>query len=482
MKQEMGMVAFLSKHPARNVVFTLVAIALVWAGVNYPVMLTLWRHGFDDGTYSHAYLIPFIFIYLLIVLARRGELIPRTSMFVPAVLAFVVSAIGYYFSLAAQLSLAYWFFSLALLACACWMFVRFSLGLAYALAFLVFMYPMWGALQFVLQHLSVFAVMKIMGLTGIPTYVENTSVMIPEGTFVIAGGCSGLRYFIVSLAISSLFVFLNLRNKVSIAKFITLAIIGALITNWIRIVALVLIGHFSDMQSELMRDHNNFGWYIYAPFIILLFWYGEQLVKKEPASQFQDFEDAAVKRAFPLAGKNVLVATLLLCISSAALQLKLLPAAVNATGDCSSLTSLDEFAPTLPYGPKLCVRQQHAAGVGFDTVSALYNGDDPDGKPTQYQVLLAPLSWKPVTETVKGGWTLRVYTENRRHHFIAYSYITPEMQVAKESEMKAARIEAALTGERRSGLLWAHAVCVDDCNELVNQWSAISQAFTFNRF
>lgn len=482
MKQEMGMVAFLTKHPARHVVFALVALAMAWAAVNYPVMLTLWRHGFDDGTYSHAYLIPFIFIYLLIVLARRGELQPRTSVFMPAVIAFVICAIGYYFSLAAQLSLAYWVFSLALLACAYWMFVRFSLGLLYALAFLVFMYPMWGALQFVLQHMSVYAVMKIMGLTGIPTYVENTSVMIPEGTFVIAGGCSGLRYFIVSLAISSLFVFLNLRNKVSITKFITLAIIGALITNWIRIVALVLIGHFSDMQSELMRDHNNFGWYIYAPFIILLFWYGERLVKKESASQFQDLEDAAVKQAFPLSGKNLLVATLLLCISSSALQLKLLPSAVSVAADCSTLSSLDEFAPTLPYDPQLCVRQQHAAGTGFDTVSAIYNGNDPDGKPTQYQVLLAPLDWKPVTETVKGSWTLRVYTEKRRHHFIAYSYITPEQQVATESEMKAARIEAAMSGERRSGLLWAHAVCVDDCSEMVKQWPAISQAFTFNRF
>ena len=198
--------AFLAKHPARNILLTLVGLALFWALINAPVMLTLWRHGFDDGTYSHSYLIPFIFVYLLVVLARRGELHPRQSVYLPAVLAFIICAVGFYFALTAQLSLLYWIFSLLLLASACWIVVHYTLGLAYAIGFLLFMYPMWGALQYVLQHLSVFAVMNLMNLTGIPTYVEETSVMIPEGTFVIAGGCSGLRYFIVSLAIGSMSV------------------------------------------------------------------------------------------------------------------------------------------------------------------------------------------------------------------------------------------------------------------------------------
>ena len=90
MKEKAGMSGFLQSHPARFVFFALSALTVLWAVVNYPVMITLWRHGFDDGTYSHAYLIPFIFLYLLYVLANKGELTPRQAVFWPAVVYFVV--------------------------------------------------------------------------------------------------------------------------------------------------------------------------------------------------------------------------------------------------------------------------------------------------------------------------------------------------------------------------------------------------------
>ncbi len=473
--------AFLAKHPARNILLTLVGLALFWALINAPVMLTLWRHGFDDGTYSHSYLIPFIFVYLLVVLARRGELHPRQSVYLPAVLAFIICAVGFYFALTAQLSLLYWIFSLLLLASACWIVVHYTLGLAYAIGFLLFMYPMWGALQYVLQHLSVFAVMNLMNLTGIPTYVEETSVMIPEGTFVIAGGCSGLRYFIVSLAIGSMFVFLNLRSRVSVVKFMALAIIGALITNWIRIVALVLIGHFTEMQSDLMHDHNNFGWYIYAPFIILLFWYGEKLIKQEPADVLQKQEEAAALKTYRQYTPNAIIACCLIVLSSSVLQLNVLTSPID-TDNCNQHQLESEYAPYLPYGPTICTMQQRAGSIAYHTLSALYNGDDPDGKPTQYQVHLAPESWQELRRLENGSWTIRIFRNGREQHFIAYSYITPTEQVASETAMKKARISSALKGERRSGLLWAHAQCPNNCDAVIQQWPAVSQAFSFQQF
>ena len=481
MKEKAGMSGFLQSHPARFVFFALSALTVLWAVVNYPVMITLWRHGFDDGTYSHAYLIPFIFLYLLYVLANKGELTPRQAVFWPAVVSFVVLFIAYYFSIAAQLSLAVWVLSLAILANSFWLLVPFTAGLAYTVAFLLFMYPLWGALQFVLQHLSVFAVMKIMGFTGIPTYVENTSVMIPEGTFVIAGGCSGLRYFIVSLAIGSLFVFLNLRNKVSIAKFMTLAIVGALITNWIRIVALILIGHFSDMQSELMRDHNNFGWYIYAPFIILLFWYGEKLVKKEPAAEEHSPEPGTGR--FALRKPVVVTSVCFLILSSAALQLTLHADPAPPGQTCKGLSAIDaEVAPVLPYEGAVCVKEQRSQGYAFDTLSILFDGSDLDGKPTQYQVKSAPVEWQEINRITDGSWTIQLVSDSRHLHLFAHSFIAPGGEVASEGEMKKLRIENALRGERRSGLLWAHTVCDSNCNTLTRKWQLIADAFEYQKY
>jgi exosortase len=144
--------------------------------------------------------------------------------------------------------------------------------------FLIFLIPVWGALTSTLQNISTDAVTIIMGYTGIPTYVEGNIITIPPGVFEIAGGCSGLRYLLVSLAISSLFIFLNIKKASHGALFLCIAVLGALLTNWIRISALIIIGNYTDMESSLMADHNSFGWYLYIPFMILLFYFGQRFV------------------------------------------------------------------------------------------------------------------------------------------------------------------------------------------------------------
>ena len=58
---------------------TMAAVVLGWALLNYPVMKTLWDNGFDDGTYSHAYLIPAIILYLIYTAAEQQKLIFRTK-------------------------------------------------------------------------------------------------------------------------------------------------------------------------------------------------------------------------------------------------------------------------------------------------------------------------------------------------------------------------------------------------------------------
>jgi exosortase/archaeosortase family protein len=38
-----------------------------------------------------------------------------------------------------------------------------------------------------------------------------------------------------------------------------------MLTNWLRITALILIGQYSDMQAEIISDHNMFGWWLFIP-------------------------------------------------------------------------------------------------------------------------------------------------------------------------------------------------------------------------
>ena len=184
------------------ILFTLVSL------LNIPVLITLWRHGFDDGTYSHAFLIPFIVLYLFYQLQRSDKLNFRATISTISLIFIVTSAFLLFVFTNAQISLGYWMAMVLLFMACLFVLFKFNWYILFTAAYLVFLLPMWGALTTALQSLSVTSVEFIMGYTGIPTFVEAPYVSIPAGTFEIANGCSGLRYLIVSLAISTLFSFL----------------------------------------------------------------------------------------------------------------------------------------------------------------------------------------------------------------------------------------------------------------------------------
>jgi hypothetical protein len=64
------------------------------------------------------------------------------------------------------------------------------------------------------------------------------------------------------------------------------AITFGLIANWVRVTSLILIGYQSKMQSELVADHETFGWIIYMviaiPAVIIMN-YIERHSKEKPA-------------------------------------------------------------------------------------------------------------------------------------------------------------------------------------------------------
>ena len=210
--------------------------------LNIPVLITLWRHSFDDGTYSHAYLIPIITLYLYYNLAKIGKLEYRQQIAIIPLTALIITSYLLFISSNAQISLGYWLSLLAVCITSITMLYRFNWYVIFPVTFLIFLLPLWGVLIPALQDLSVNAVTFIMGFTHVPIFVEGQIITIPSGVFEIAGGCSGLRYIIVSLAISSLFVFLYINNIKHAILFLVVAILGALLTNWIRITALILIG------------------------------------------------------------------------------------------------------------------------------------------------------------------------------------------------------------------------------------------------
>jgi len=143
----------------------------------------------------------------------------------------------------------------------------------FAYACLYFAIPVWEVGNGLLQSLTVVAVRLMLQLTSIPAYVVGNFVHIPAGIFEIAGGCSGLHFFIVALSIAAIYGEMHrdsFRTRVSL---LALAAVLAVASNWVRVYTIVVAGHLTNMQHYLVRvDHYYFGWALFVLPMLAFFW------------------------------------------------------------------------------------------------------------------------------------------------------------------------------------------------------------------
>lgn len=128
----------------------------------------------------------------------------------------------------------------------------------------IFAIPIWDQLTDPLVNLSGFAVGQMVQLIDMPANIDGNSIFIPSGHIVIADGCSGLRYLVISLSLGYIISYLNNYSWGKIALVLLASSVLALIANWLRILILVIVGYQTNMQSSLMSDHEMFGWILFA--------------------------------------------------------------------------------------------------------------------------------------------------------------------------------------------------------------------------
>ncbi|HEY6125236.1 MAG TPA: exosortase [Steroidobacteraceae bacterium] len=152
-----------------------------------------------------------------------------------------------------------------------------------------FTVPVWDLLNPLLQWLSTFAVRGFLSLIGLPVYFDGLHFQIPAGIFEIAGGCSGLHFFIVGVAIAVFYGELHRDRLGTRMKLVALAIGMAMLTNWVRIAIIIVAGHLTDMQHYLVSgEHYTFGWAMFAVsmaiyFLIVRRWTAESVAAAPPS-------------------------------------------------------------------------------------------------------------------------------------------------------------------------------------------------------
>ncbi len=424
---------------------------VIWL-LNIPIAETLWRHSFDDGTYSHSYLIPVIILYLYHNLARIGMLQFSQKATISKVLLLIFSCICLFLTSTAQLSTGYWLAILLVCLAAINLLFRFNWYLLFPATLMVFIFPIWGTLVPLLQSVSTTAVSFIMGFSGIPIYVEQQFITIPAGVFEIAGGCSGLRYLIVSLAISSLFIFLYIQNVKRAGLFLMVAILGALLTNWIRITTLIVIGDYTDMQSSLMTDHNAFGWYLYIPFMLILFLWGNKLSDYDLINVTNDSQSTG-------SGPNVnglVILLLSILITSTSIGSTFF---ANESSDIITSELSTEIKPAINF--YAAVTQENE--TNSIKLTYYFDGSELDGKPSYYANNVIPAGWKAIAQEQHQKGQIYKVSNGYKKALVVVNYEINQQQFSTLKAFKVARLAMAVKHINQTKLHWLFIACQNTC-------------------
>jgi hypothetical protein len=98
---------------------------------------------------------------------------------------------------------------------------------------------------------------------------------------------------------------------------IVIAAAIGMLDNWIRVFALVMIAHVSNMQSPLVYSHASFGWWVYAASLVPLFMIARRLERGESHEAPSLVE--SWRKAFPISGAvNAIVLALLVVVGQLA--------------------------------------------------------------------------------------------------------------------------------------------------------------------
>jgi len=218
-----------------------------------------------DTYYSHGFLVPFVFLYLIWAKRddlKKAEISPLNIglvLLIPALLVHLlahlleINFVSGFSLIAALFGLSLYLYGLGV-----------SRQLAFAIIFLVFMIPLPQVLiisiSFKMKILAAQAATLFINLMGIQAVREGSIVNLPNTALTVGDPCSGLRSLISLAALGALYAYLIKLSRPRKALLFLLSIPIALIANIIRIILLLLVAfvYGSDVATGKFHDFSGF--------------------------------------------------------------------------------------------------------------------------------------------------------------------------------------------------------------------------------
>lgn len=263
---------------------------LVYVLMYFATLRTLIEVWAGDGTFQYAFLI--IPISLFLAWSRRQEV--ASCEFSPSlvgVLLIVALASLWLVGDLVGVMLVQHFAVVALLPALVLAVYGASVGrvLLFPLLYLFFAYP-WpvAGLTTLLQHITAVFSVRVLQLTGFTTVLQGVVIETPFGAWHVAEACSGIKFFIASLALGALYAHLFYRSWRRRLVFMVFAFVMPIIANGFRVYFTVVIGEVFGVQYATGTDHLIFGWQFFGTVLLLLFvvgWHWRELDPRQSTAE-----------------------------------------------------------------------------------------------------------------------------------------------------------------------------------------------------
>lgn len=252
----------------------ILAAAILGYGTSFDWLIPIWLD--QTSHYSHGFIVIALVGYRLWADRRfiKGEGLNLSSLILISS-ATLCASVAWLFGELAGIRVPGVFAALTLL----WLALSVPAGrggfwrLSPYFALLFTIIPFWSRiLNPPLQNIASTVVNTVLKLFNLTIFVDGNTIFMPEIVFEIVGGCSGLGYVLVAFTLA---VYLALDARLSLLRagvLVTVLVSLAIISNWLRITSIMLVGYFEGPTHPLVYDHVWFGWVVFAIVFIPVLW------------------------------------------------------------------------------------------------------------------------------------------------------------------------------------------------------------------
>ena len=237
----------------------------------------------DTSTYNHVLLVPAIVTWLVALRRRElARLVPQPWW--PGLTVVAGAAFVWVLGSFAGLSLARQLGAVVMLLGAALALLgpRASAGLAFPLAYMLFLVPFGDELIPALQLITARITMALLAASGIPASLEGVFITTPTALFKVAEACSGVKFLIAMTAFAVLAANLCFCTWPRRIVFVAATLALAVLANGVRAWGTVIVAHYRGVEFASGFDHIFYGWIFFAVVIALVLALGWRWFDRAP--------------------------------------------------------------------------------------------------------------------------------------------------------------------------------------------------------